>query len=84
VRCSIPCTSTAPKRPLTLKVSVALKERVLRDGQEVTVRGQELVTGDVVLLAAGDLVPADGRVLEARHFFVLEETSSTRSRHAKS
>jgi P-type Mg2+ transporter len=38
-----------------LKVSVALKERVLRDGQEVTVLGQDLVPGDVVLLAAGDL-----------------------------
>ena len=55
-----------------LKVSVALKERVLRDGQEVTVLGQELVPGDVVLLAAGDLVPADGRLLEARDFFVNE------------
>ena len=30
----------------------------------------ELVPGDVVLLSAGDLVPADGRLLEARDFFV--------------
>ena len=56
----------------SLKVSVALKEQVLRDGQEVTVLGQDLVPGDVVLLAAGDLVPADGRLLEARDFFVNE------------
>src|ERR1700757_3568808 len=55
-----------------LKVSVALKEQVLRDGQEVTVLGQDLVPGAVVLLAAGDLVPADGRLLEARGFFVNE------------
>jgi P-type Mg2+ transporter len=55
-----------------LKVSVALKEQVLRDGQEVTVLGQDLVPGDVVLLAAGDFVPADGRLLEARDFFVNE------------
>src|SRR5205814_4912756 len=55
-----------------LKVSVALKEQVLRDGQEVTVSGQDLVPGDVVLLAAGDLVPADGRLFEARDFFVNE------------
>src|SRR5438034_4778379 len=55
-----------------LKVSVALKEQVLRDGQEITVPGQDLVPGDVVLLAAGDLVPADGRLLEARDFFVNE------------
>jgi Mg2+-importing ATPase len=56
----------------SLRVSVALKEQVLRDGQEVTVLGQDLVPGDVVLLAAGDLVPADGRLLEARDFFVNE------------
>ena len=35
-------------------------------------RADNLVPGDVVLLAAGDLVPADGRVLEARDFFVNE------------
>src|SRR5271155_5199202 len=56
----------------SLKVSVALKEQVLRDGQEVTVLGQDLVPGDVVLLAAGDLVPADGRLVAARDFFVNE------------
>src|SRR5271167_2463785 len=55
-----------------LKVSVALKEQVLRDGQEVTLLGQDLVPGDVVLLSAGDLVPADGRLLEARDFFINE------------
>ena len=55
-----------------LKVSVALKEQVLRDGGEITLPGQDLVPGDVVLLAAGDLVPADGRLLEARDFFVNE------------
>lgn len=56
----------------SLKVSVALKEQVLRDGREVTVLGEDLVPGDVVLLAAGDLVPADGRLLEARDLFVNE------------
>jgi len=55
-----------------LKVEVALKEQVLRDGREVTIPARELVPGDVVLLAAGDLVPADGRLLEARDFFVNE------------
>src|ERR1700731_4134173 len=53
----------------SLKVSVALKEQVLRDGQEVTVLGQDLVPGAVVLLAAGDLVPAGGGLPEARDFF---------------
>jgi len=40
-----------------LKVSVALTEQVLRDGQEIIVQARDLVPGDVVLLAAGDLVP---------------------------
>ena len=55
-----------------LKISVALKEQVLRDGREVTIRADQLVPGDVVLLAAGDMVPADGRLLEAKDFFVNE------------
>ena len=55
-----------------LKVSVALKEHVLRDGREIIIRADQLVPGDVVLLAAGDMVPADGRLLEARDFFVNE------------
>ncbi|MBO0739634.1 MAG: HAD-IC family P-type ATPase, partial [Alphaproteobacteria bacterium] len=55
-----------------LRVEVALKEQVLRDGRQVTLPGSELVPGDVVLLAAGDLVPADGRLIDARDFFVNE------------
>ena len=55
-----------------LKASVALMEQVIRDGRTVSVRAEELVPGDVVLLAAGDLVPADCRVLETKSFFVNE------------
>ena len=42
-------------------VSVA---RVLRDGEEHQIPAEELVPGDVVVLPAGDRVPADGRVIE--------------------
>ncbi len=42
-----------------------LKARVLRDGRERSIEARELVPGDVILLAAGDAVPADGRLLEA-------------------
>jgi len=55
-----------------LKASVALEERVMRDGREVTIKAEELVPGDLVLLAAGDLVPADGRLIDAKDFFVNE------------
>jgi P-type Mg2+ transporter len=55
-----------------LRQSVAIRVSVLRDGEPVDVPSRELVPGDVVLLYPGDLVPADGRVLEARDFFVNE------------
>ncbi|WP_434742263.1 HAD-IC family P-type ATPase [Micromonospora sp. SH-82] len=43
----------------------AVTARVRRDGAEQVVPAEELVTGDVVVLAPGDAVPADCRVLEA-------------------
>jgi len=39
--------------------------RVRRDGQEAEIPADRLVVGDVVLLAAGDQVPADGRLISA-------------------
>jgi P-type Ca2+ transporter type 2C len=38
--------------------------RVRRDGREREIPAEELVLGDIVLLAAGDRVPADGRIIE--------------------
>jgi hypothetical protein len=55
-----------------LRASVALMERVLRDGREITIKAEALVPGDLVLLAAGDLIPADGRLVETKDFFVNE------------
>jgi P-type Mg2+ transporter len=55
-----------------LQAKVALRARAVRDGQEITVLVAELVPGDIVKLRAGDLVPADGRLLAARDFFVNE------------
>ena len=53
-----------------LRQSVSVRSTVLRGGQPEQRPVSELVPGDVVLLSAGDLVPADGRVIEARDFFV--------------
>lgn len=53
-----------------LKRQVAVRASVLRGDVRRETGVAELVPGDVVLLAAGDLVPADGRVLEARDLFV--------------
>jgi Mg2+-importing ATPase len=57
-----------------LRKQVALSANVLRDRQAVEVPSTEVVPGDVVLLAAGDLVPADGRLIETRDLNVDEAT----------
>lgn len=49
-----------------LKRSVAVRATVRRDGTQREVAVDRLVVGDVVELAAGNLVPADGIVVEAR------------------
>ncbi len=53
-----------------LALKVALTATVLRDGAPRELAVTELVPGDVVLLSAGNLVPADARVLQADDFFV--------------
>ena len=46
--------------------------RVRRNGREEEISNEELVPGDIVLLEAGDTVPADGRLLEAARLQVAE------------
>jgi len=53
-----------------LRQSVAVRSRVMRNGAEREIDVTLLVPGDVVLVSAGDLIPADARVLEARDLFV--------------
>jgi Mg2+-importing ATPase len=53
---------------------VETKVRVLRSGAEEQVRLDEVVPGDLVLLSAGTIIPADCRLLEARDLFVDEAT----------
>lgn len=45
---------------------------VLRDGGEQEIRISEVVPGDIVLLHAGSIVPADVRLIAAKDFFVSE------------
>ena len=48
-----------------LQTMTAATCKVLRDGKQVALHSDQLVPGDVVLLEAGDAVPADGRLLES-------------------
>ena len=47
-----------------LKQMTAAKSKVLRDGEIISVESSGLAVGDVVLLEAGDSIPADGRIIE--------------------
>lgn len=48
-----------------LQTMTAATSKVIRDGRQITLHSEELVPGDVVVLEAGDSVPADGRLLES-------------------
>ena len=57
--------SKAEKAIEALQEMSAAMSKVLRDGKVIHVPSEELVVGDIVLLEAGDAVPADGRILES-------------------
>jgi Mg2+-importing ATPase len=53
-----------------LRRSVAVEATVRRDGASLLAPIDQLVPGDIVELIAGDLVPADSRLLESRDLFI--------------
>jgi len=63
-------TRRSQKAVEQLQAQVAPKATVLRDGQWVDIPCAEVVPGDVVRLSAGDMVPADARLLESRDLYV--------------
>ena len=56
--------SKAEKAIEALQQMSAATSKVLRDGKVQIVRSEDLVVGDVILLEAGDAVPADARIIE--------------------
>ena len=65
-------TVRSRKAAQALRALVAPTARVVRDGAETTIPRREIVAGDVVVLAAGDLIPADAALLEAQDLHVQE------------
>lgn len=53
-----------------LRSKLTIKSSVVRDGQSRVVLSEQVVPGDIVLLSAGSMIPADGVVLEANDLFV--------------
>ncbi|MGL4913939.1 MAG: calcium-translocating P-type ATPase, PMCA-type [Romboutsia sp.] len=56
----------------SLKKLSAPQAKVLRDNQKVSIPARELVVGDIVMLEAGDYIPADGRIIEAQSLKIVE------------
>jgi Mg2+-importing ATPase len=63
---------SASKAVDALQSRLALTSKVRRDGLVVPVNVETIVPGDIVLLAAGDLVPADGVLIEANRLLTVE------------
>lgn len=59
-----------------------VQTRVLRDGRLQTAPATELVPGDVIILEAGDQIPADARLIEAQDFRVDNSALTGESRPA--
>ncbi|HOG18108.1 MAG TPA: cation-translocating P-type ATPase [Syntrophales bacterium] len=68
--------SKAEKAIAALKKMAAPNTQVIRDGHQITIPARELVAGDLVLLEAGNYVPADMRLVETVNLKV-EEASLT-------
>lgn len=57
-----------------LKKLVAVKTTVLRNGKEEKIYLDEITVGDVVLLSAGELIPADLRIIEQKDLYVVQSS----------
>lgn len=68
--------SKAEKAIEALQEMAAATSKVLRNGQIEVVKSEDIVVGDIVLLEAGDAVPADGRIIESASMKI-EESALT-------
>lgn len=58
----------------SLKSLSSPKTKVLRNGEKIEISSEMIVPGDIIFLEAGDLVPADGRVLDSFSLLVNESS----------
>lgn len=56
-----------------------VRTNVIRDGREVQIPLKEVVPGDLVILTAGDMIPGDCKLIEAKNLFVNESLISGES-----
>ena len=68
--------SKAEKAIEALQEIAAATSKVIRDGKIITVKSEDIVVGDIVVLEAGDSVPADCRIIECASMKI-EESALT-------
>lgn len=66
-----------------LKSLVEVKTTVIREQEEIKIPLKEVCVGDILVLSAGDIIPADSRIIEAKDLYVIQssltgESDSTR------
>lgn len=66
-----------------LKNLVSVKTTVVRNGKEMKVPSSNVTIGDVVVLSAGDLIPADLRIIEAKDLYVVQSSLTGESDSVK-
>jgi P-type Mg2+ transporter len=57
-----------------LKAMISIRATVIRDGHSQELQVSQLVPGYVVTLAAGDMIPADVRIVVAKDLFVIQSS----------
>jgi len=57
-----------------LQQMIQLKSNVLRDGKEIEIPIEQIVPGDIIILNAGDVIPADCRLIEDNELHVNESS----------
>ena len=66
--------SKADSAAAKLKAMIKVTATVVREGKSAEVPLQRLAPGDVVKLSAGDMIPADVRILTAKDLFIIQAT----------
>ncbi len=64
--------SRADSAAAKLKAMISVTATVIRDGQPKEIPLKEIVPGDVIKLAAGDMIPADVRLVSCKELFIVQ------------